>query len=276
MPKLQANGATLAYTDTGAPPGRPDAPTVVFGHGLLFGGWMFESQIASLRETYRCVAVDWRGQGNTPATASGYDMDSLTADVVAVIEDLGVAPAHFVGLSMGGFVGMRLAARHGQLLRSLTLLGTNADGQTADSSRRFKQLAAVYRLLGLAPVRKQVLSIQFGQSFLASPNNASVLADWERRLRRTGRAGISKAVRGVADHEAIADELKNVTVPTLVIVGTEDVATPLVQSERIVERIKHARLDVVTVAGHSSTLENPGAVTTLLTDFLASVEARPS
>jgi 3-oxoadipate enol-lactonase len=177
-------------------------------------------------------------------------------------------------LSMGGFVGLRLAARHGGLLRSLTLLGTSADGQDPESARRFRQLATAYRLLGLSPIRRQVLPIEFGSSFLAAPDSAGVLSDWERRLRRTSRAGISRAVRGVADHESVAGELTSITVPTLVAVGAEDVATPPVQAERIAKRIENARLEVVAGADHSSTLEQPDAISQLLGDFLGSVDAR--
>ena len=66
MTHVVVDGARISYTDTGAPASRPDAPTVVFGHGLLFGGWMFGPQVACLREHYRCVTIDWRGQGDTP------------------------------------------------------------------------------------------------------------------------------------------------------------------------------------------------------------------
>ncbi|MEV5834479.1 alpha/beta hydrolase [Nocardia sp. NPDC052112] len=97
--------------DTEAPAGRPAAATVVFGHGLLFGGWMFQPQIEVLCEHYRCVTIDWRGQGASPATTRDYDMDTRTGDAVALIRRLEVAPVHWVGLSMGGFVGLRIAAR---------------------------------------------------------------------------------------------------------------------------------------------------------------------
>jgi 3-oxoadipate enol-lactonase len=170
---------------------------------------------------------------------------------MAVINELDLAPAHFVGLSMGGFIGMRLAARYGDLLRWLTLPGTNADGQDPESAKRFKQLATAYRLLGLSPIRRQVLPIEFGSSFLASPDSTGVTSEWDRRLRRASRAGISRAVRGVADHKSVADELKNITVPALVAVGREDVATPPVQAEGI----ENAQLEMVAGAGHSSTLE---------------------
>src|SRR4051794_6302530 len=119
MAILQVNGVPIAYTDSGAPADRPDAATIVFGHGLLFSGWQFHEQIEALNDRYRCVTVDWRGQGDTPPTADGYDMDTLTGDAIGLIEQLGVAPVHYVGLSMGGFVGQRIAARRGELLRTL-------------------------------------------------------------------------------------------------------------------------------------------------------------
>ncbi len=68
MTLIEANGVQVNITDSGAPAGNPAAPTVVFGHGLLFSGHMFEAQIERLRSTYRCVTIDWRGQGKTPAT----------------------------------------------------------------------------------------------------------------------------------------------------------------------------------------------------------------
>jgi pimeloyl-ACP methyl ester carboxylesterase len=70
VPTVTVNGATVAYSDTGLPQDKPDAPTIVFGHGLLFSKWMFSAQIAVLRSDYRCVALDWRGQGDTPPSRS--------------------------------------------------------------------------------------------------------------------------------------------------------------------------------------------------------------
>src|SRR5258708_36637049 len=124
MPSINVNGATISYPDTGAPAERPDAPAIVFGHGLLFGGWMFGPQISALREDYRCVTIDWRGQGDTPPAAGGYDMETLTADAVALIRELGIAPGHWAGLSTGGFLGLRIAPPHRETRPSPALLGT--------------------------------------------------------------------------------------------------------------------------------------------------------
>ncbi|MGW1131912.1 alpha/beta fold hydrolase [Streptomyces griseoluteus] len=274
MPTAEVNGAVIAYTDTGAPPGSPDAPAVVFGHGLLFSGWMFHPQIEVLRERYRCVTVDWRGQGDTPATPSGYDMDTLTADAVALIGHLGLGPVHWVGLSMGGFVGQRLAARHGELLRSLTLMDTSADGEPSDKAAEYRLLARVYRFTGVGPVLGKVKAVMFGPGFLADPASRPVIDEWVRRLRRCERAGIRKAVLGVIERDPFHAELSRVSVPTLVAVGADDLATPPADAERVAAAVEGARLEVVPGAGHSSTLEQPAALTALIGDFLASVDVR--
>lgn len=274
MPAISANGTTICYTDTGTPPGRPDARTVVFGHGLLFSGWMFHPQIDVLRHRYRCVALDWRGHGATPPTPSGYDMDTLTADAVAVIERLGTAPVHYVGLSMGGFVGQRIAARHGKLLHSLTLLDTSADAEDPAKIREYRLLANVYRLTGIRPVQRKAIASMFGPAFLATPAAQPLLREWLRRLRTCDRAGIRKAVLGVADRTPIHTELAEVSVPTLVAVGADDIATPPIHAQRIATAIKGAHLTVVPDSGHSLTLEQPSVAGTLLRDFLASVDER--
>lgn len=272
MPMVEVNGASIAYTDTGAPPGKPDAPTVVLGHGLLFSGWMFHPQTEVLREHYRCVTVDWRGQGDTPATPSGYDMDTLTADAVALIGRLAAGPVHYVGLSMGGFVGQRIAARHGELLRSLTLLDTSADAEPPEKAKEYRLLAQVYRFTGVRPVLGKVKAAMFGPDFLSSPANEPVIDEWVRRLRRCERAGIRKAVLGVVERQPVQQELSRISVPTLVAVGADDVATPPAEAKRVAAAVDGARLEVVKGSGHSSTLEQPGALTALIRDFLTSVD----
>ncbi|MEW2128932.1 alpha/beta fold hydrolase [Streptomyces sp. NPDC005435] len=272
MPLIDVNGVSVFCTDTGAPPGKPDAPAVVFGHGLLFSGWMFHPQVEALRRDYRCVTVDWRGQGETPATPDGYDMDTLTADAVAVIEGLGLGAVHYVGLSMGGFVGQRLAARHGELLRSLTLLDTSADAEDGAKTAEYRLLANVYQVTGVRPVLGRVKAEMFGPEFLASPASAPIVDEWVRRLRRCRRSGIRKAVLGVSERPAVRDELGRISVPTLVVVGADDAATPPVESERIAAAVKGARLEVVPGAGHSSTVEQPVVVSELIREFLERVD----
>ncbi len=95
MPFLTINGARLHYDDEG------DGPqTIIFSHGLLFSGKMFAAQVAALKDRYRCITFDHRGQGQSEVTESEYDIDALTGDAAQLIEKLEIAPYHFVGLSM--------------------------------------------------------------------------------------------------------------------------------------------------------------------------------
>lgn len=274
MPTVTVNGATVAYSDTGPPKARPDAPTIVFGHGLLFSKWMFSAQITALRSDYRCIAIDWRGQGETPPTESGYDMDTLTGDATELIEQLVGAPVHWVGLSMGGFVGQRIAARRPELLRSLVLIDTSANPEPLPSAVQDRVLANLYRYIGIAPVRRSVEKVMFAPTFRKDPGKRAIIEDWVGQLSRNDRNGIRKAVLAVANRRGVADEIGSITAPTLVIVGADDVPTPVKQSRKIVELIPGARLEIVPYCGHSSTIEQPEAVTGLLRPFFAEVDAR--
>src|SRR5215475_15785713 len=184
MPTMQVNGAELYFEDTGG-----SAPPIVFAHGLLWSGRMFDAQVAALRDRYRCVTFDFRGQGRSAVTHDGYDMDTLSQDTAALIETLAISPCHFAGLSMGGFIGMRLAARRPELLRSLILLETAADAEPPANVRRYRQFLIVERLLGPGLVAGHVMPIMFGRSFMGDTARAAERVEWRRRLAANDRVG---------------------------------------------------------------------------------------
>lgn len=267
MPQIELSGARLHYEDSGAP--ASGAGTLVFAHGLLWSGEMFAPQVAALADRYRCVTFDFRGQGRSEVTAGGYDMDTLTADAAELIERLGCAPCHFAGLSMGGFVGLRLALRRPELLSSLILLETTAEAEPAENVPRYRALNFVARWFGLRWVAGQVMPIMFGRDFLSDPARADERAAWRRRMIANHRVGISRAVRGVIERDGVYGEIDRIRLPTLIVVGDQDVATVPEKSRRMQAKIPGAELVVVPGAGHTSTLEEPAAVTTAIESFLA-------
>lgn len=274
MTLVAVNGIQLNITDTGAPAGRPDAPVLILGHGLLFGTSMWRHQIEVLRTSYRCIAVDWRGQGATPPTPGGYDMDTLYADLVALIEHLDVGEVHYAGLSMGGFVGQRLAARRPDLVRSLTLIDTSAGPEDPEKVRKYRLLATIFGFFGLRPLLGQVAPIMFTPAFLLTDQGSATVETWARELATQDRKGVKKAIGGVVDRAAILDEIGAITAPTLVIVGSEDVATPVAKAEVIAAAIPGSRLDVLAGVGHVSTLEDPARINALMTAFLADCDGQ--
>ncbi|AKH38061.1 MULTISPECIES: alpha/beta fold hydrolase [Nitrosomonas] len=266
MPKIQVNGAKLHYTEEGTAP-----ETILFAHGLLWGGQMFEAQVNALKDRYRCITFDFRGQGQSEVTQGGYDMETLYQDTVALIEALGCAPCHFAGLSMGGFMGMRLAVRRPELLRSLILLGASADAEPKENIPRYNRLNFIARWFGLRLVAAPVMRILFGQSFLTDPNRAAQREEWKKHLIANHRIGITRAVKGVINRQGVYDEIGKITTPTLILVGEEDVATIPAKAERIQARIAGSRLVRIPKSGHSSTIEEPEAVNLAIKTFLNSL-----
>lgn len=263
MPHISINATHLHFTDQGE-----GQEAIVFSHGLLFSGRMFDAQVAQLQQKYRCITYDHRGQGDSAVTADGYDMDTLTEDAAGLIRALNAGPCHFVGLSMGGFVGMRLALRHPELLKSLTLIETTADPEPTENQGRYRLLNFVARWFGLRIVVGRVMPILFGTTFLADPARGAERAQWRDRIASGDRLGITRAVRGVIQRQGLADQLGQIDLPVLIIVGDEDVATVPEKSERMQARIPGARLVRLAAAGHSSPIEQPTAVTAEIRAFL--------
>jgi 3-oxoadipate enol-lactonase len=265
---VEVKGVRLHVEDSGG-----SGPAVVFSHGLLLSTRLWDAQVEALRGGFRCIAYDHRGQGRSsvpPERSIG--MDTCAADAAAVIETLAAAPCHFVGLSMGGFVGMRLAARRPELFRSLALLETSADREPAENVGRYRLLNLAARWLGPWAVVDQVMPILFGATFLSDPARAAEAAEWRARLKGN-RRGIWRAVNGVIERQGVHHELAKVRLPTLVMVGEEDVATVPAKAEGIVAAIRGAQLVRLPAAGHTSPVEAPAAVTAALSQFFESVEA---
>ena len=264
MPKLRINDAEIYFEEHGTGP-----ETIVFAHGLLWSGRMFDNQVNALKNRYRCITFDFRGQGQSEVTKSGYDIDTLSEDAAALIEALQCSPCHFLGLSMGGFVGLRLAIHRPALLKSLMLLETSADPEPKENIGRYRLLNFFARWLGLRFVVDRVMQIMFGEKFLSDAGRAKEKEEWRERMIANHRIGITRAVKGTISRAGVYDQLDKITIPTLIVVGDQDVATVPAKAERMHARIRGSKLVVISGAGHTSTVEEPGAVNAALEEFLS-------
>jgi pimeloyl-ACP methyl ester carboxylesterase len=262
MPYLSLPSLNLYYEEVGSGP-----ETLVFSHGLLWSHRMFEAQVAELSKTYRVISYDHRGQGKSEVKGP-FDMDTVAADAADLIRALGGVPVHFIGLSMGGFVGMRLAARHPELIKSLVLLETSANAEPLENLPQYKLLNGIVRWIGIIPpIANKVMKIMFAHSWLQNPVNTASINRWKKELS-SNKKSITGPVEGVIYRKGVEEELGNITCPTLVIVGDEDVATTPEKAAFIQKGIKGALLEVVTGAGHSSCIEKPQEINQLLKEWL--------
>jgi 3-oxoadipate enol-lactonase len=272
VPTAKVNGVELYYVESGAGP-----ETIIFSHGLLMDHSMFEAQRAAFVGRYRVIAYDHRGQGQSQASGNSksLDMETLTTDAAALIQALHAAPCHFAGLSMGGFVGMRLAVRHPALLRTLTLMNTGAQAEPWSRRMRYGILAQLVRLVGPGLFTGIAMKELFGHTTRHSPARRAMLEEWRAKLRRRPR-NVAKALLGVMGRsEVTPDELRTIGCPTLVIAGEDDTPQPLLNSERLAAFIPGARLVRLPGCGNSSSLEAPEAVIKAMRELLQTAESAP-
>lgn len=266
MPHITINDASIYYEDSD--PHDTQKPIIVWAHGLLWSTKMFDQQVAHFKDRYRCIAFDFRGQGQSQITQSGYDMDSLTADTLALMDALRIEQCHFAGLSMGGFVGQRLAIDNPARLLSLILMETSADPEEPSNVPKYRKLLAAIRWLGMRRVSKKVLPIMFGETFLQDKSRRTECKAWLEQMQRNHKVGVARATAGVIDREGVYDKLGLILVPTLIVVGDEDTATPYPKSERMHFAINGSKLAVIKGAGHTSSVEAPEQLNTVIDKFL--------
>lgn len=270
MASVKVNGVELYYKESGAGP-----ETIVFSHGLLMDHAMFEAQRAAFESRYRVIAYDHRGQGNSSDPGTGYDMDTIAEDASALIQALNAVPCHFAGLSMGGFAGMRLASRHPQLIRSLTLMNTGSGKEGTLDRVRYGFLAQLVKLVGTAPFVGIAVKELFGRSTRLSkdPAKQAMLKSWTEKLRQRPKHTAHSILAVMNRREFTPQELAAIKCPTLIITGEDDTAQVPANSEHLASSIQGSKLVRIPACGHSSSLEQPEAVNAAMRDFIESATA---
>ncbi|MFD0862522.1 alpha/beta fold hydrolase [Sungkyunkwania multivorans] len=263
MPTITINDCQYYYEIQGR-----GEETIMLSHGLLWSGKMFHKQVEHFKVNYRVITYDHRGQGRTEVTKNGYDMDQLYEDTVMLIERLNVGPVHFGGLSMGGFVAMRLAARRPDLVKSLILMETSA--QPEPFTFKYNLLKTMVKFFGVKSVEKPVMKIMFGETFLNDPDRDDEMSEWATALTNNKKS-ITKAVTGVIERKGVESELGNISCPTLILVGNEDKATVPAKAEFIHQNIMGATLVYIENAGHTACIEEPEQYNAAIANFLEGV-----
>lgn len=270
MPFQTHDGAQLNVVESGSGP-----ETLVLLHGLLFSQRMFDAQVEALGARFRCIRMDFRGQGDSEVTKSGYDLDTLADDVIALIESLDgdgpSRPVHLLGFSMGGMVALRVALKRPDLLRSLVLMNTSAERERRAARPRFVLLNLIARAIGLRVVVPRILPLMFSDRFIEDPAHERERQRWIAMVMANDRVGATRAVRGVVSRTSVLDRIHEIGAPTLIVTADQDRATPPDLAKNMHERIKDSQRVTFEDSGHMTTAEQPDAVNRALLDFYTSL-----
>ncbi|MFY1576422.1 3-oxoadipate enol-lactonase [Verrucosispora sp. WMMD703] len=242
--------------------GPPDAPVLLLGSSLGTTGAMWQPQVAALAERYRVVRYDHLGHGGSATPAGPYTIDLLGRKVLRLLDDLSVTRVHYAGLSLGGMVGMWLAAHAPERIDRLALLCTSALLGPADG---WRARAAAVRAGRLDSIADAIVERWFTPAFTATHPDA--VAAYRNMLVSTPAAGYAGCCAAIAAMD-LRPDLTAIRAPTLVVGAADDPATPPEHAAAIAERIPSARLVVLDGAAHLANVEQPEAVTRLLADHL--------
>ena len=242
--------------------GREDAPVVVLSHSMGADLRMWDGIVETLEEHLRVVRYDTRGHGQSPSAPGPYSMDDLADDIVALLDRLGVEQAHLVGLSLGGMMGMRLAARDPGRIDRLVLLCTAAFLEVGPA---YTERAAQVRAQGTGSVAEGVVSRWFTPDYLEQ--NPDVREHHVAMCAATSPEGYAGSCEAIAAMD-LRPDLPQIKAPTLAIAGADDPATPPSCLREIAEGVPDGRLVVVPDAAHLAAAQQPEAVAAAVLEHL--------
>ncbi|MCB9006721.1 MAG: alpha/beta hydrolase [Ardenticatenaceae bacterium] len=261
MPQIRVNNVELFYEEQGS-----GSEVMLFSHGYLMDHTMYAGQIEAFKDRFRCVAYDHRGHGRSEQVTSSYDLDALVNDAIALIEALEIGPVHFVGMSTGGFVGLRLALRRPDFCGAHRHL---ADAE--DKKIEAVQLAAKNGEYGWLATRRLAGNAIFYEVFLDDDQRKDEVKKWRGIITGHNTKAVTAFANAIFSRDSVVDQLGNIQTPTVVIVGKHDSATPASYSQTMADRIHDCRLRVIPDSGHSSPVEKPRAVAEAMRVFFERV-----
>jgi 3-oxoadipate enol-lactonase len=249
--------------------GPAGAPVLVLSHALGLSLAMWDPQVAPLLRAFQVVRYDHRGHGGSPVPAGRYRIEDLGRDLLRLLDRLNLQRVAFCGLSLGGMVGLWLAANAPERLDQLVVCSTAARMPRPDE---YAARAKLVRAQGMDAVADRVVGRWFTPAFLT--RRPDVVAGIKALLLATPPEGYAATCEALAAMD-LRNDLRRIAAPTLVIAAADDPATPPEQSQQIARGITGAELVVIPNAAHIANVEQPEAVTNQILDHLMEVRHEP-
>jgi pimeloyl-ACP methyl ester carboxylesterase len=256
----------LAYHETGSTHGR----TLVLLHAFPLNATMWHAQIAAPPPGWRVLAPDLAGLGSTDDHDTLVPtLDDYARDVLTLVDRLGVGHIVVAGVSLGGYVALALARLAPARLSGLVLVDTKAPADSPEAREGRARMSEVLGNRGTGGVADEMLPKLLGET---TRREQPATVELVRSIILTNDPeGVRRAIVRLRDRPDATPVLGSIAVPTLVVVGDEDVVTPPAEAERLAAAIRGARLERIPSAGHLSTLEQPAAFNRVLADFLSTL-----
>ena len=256
---IHVNDLNLHYSEDGDPNGRP----VVFSNSLGTDLRLWDRLLPQLPKGLRLIRYDKRGHGLSDCPVGQFGMGDLVQDAAGLMDALGIKDAVFVGLSIGGIIAQGLAAERPDLVKAMVLADTAAKIGTP---AMWQDRIDAVRKGGIVSLADPILERWFSKSFRET--RSTELAGWRNMLIRTSLDGYAGCSLAIAETDLL-ESTARLTLPTLVVVGDEDGATPPDLVRETAELIPGSTFRVISGAGHLPCIEKPEIMAEHITTFLA-------
>jgi len=257
--KVSSNGIEISYAVGGK------GPWVVLSHSLACNYSMWDEQVDALKRHYRVLRFDTRGHGSSDAPRGPYTLDMLADDLLGILDGLAIDETHFVGLSMGGMIGMKFALAHPERFRSLALCDTSSR-IPAEAAPVWEGRIRTAAEQGMEPLVEPTLQRWFTEPFYKS--DKTMMKRVGQMIRTTKPPGYIGCCHAIPKIDVTA-RLGAISCPAQIIVGEQDVGTPVAMSRAIQDAIPGSELMIIPSASHLSNLEQPELFNKALLGFLS-------
>lgn len=257
------NGQKIFYTDTGG----EGQPVLVFSHGLLMDHSMFDPQVAAFKDHYRCIAWDERGHGQTatPGACGPFSYYDSADDLAALLAHLGVQQAVLVGMSQGGYLSLRCALTHPDIVRALVLIDTQALPE--DPTLMPHHMAMVQRWAQSGMDDEMADTVE---SFILGERWEGASA-WKDKWKQVDTANLIQCFTTLGQRDDISSQIARIQVPALVIHGAQDRAIAPQRARAMADSLPKSQWVEIAGAGHAPNLTHPAPVNQAITQFLGSL-----
>jgi pimeloyl-ACP methyl ester carboxylesterase len=267
------DGVRLHYEETGS--GTP----IIFVHEFAGDHRSWEAQMRHFGQRYRAIAYSARGYppSDVPADPGQYSQSRATDDIASVLDHLGIAKAHVVGLSMGGFATVHFGFRHPARALSLVVAGCGYGAEKHQREKFRAEVAAVAAFLDANDMDAFAAKYACGPTRVQfGAKNPRGFEEFRHQLAQHSALGSRNTQLGVQGERPslydLTDQMQALTVPVLILTGDED--WPCLQPALLMKQtIPSAALSVMPNCGHTINLEDPDQFNRLVGDFIAQVDA---
>ena len=257
--KAVINGVTVGYTDQGN--GTP----LVFIHAFPLSKTMWQPQVDALKDTYRVITIDLGGHGESDIVLWNDSLDGYAKNIIRLLDHLEIAQAVFVGLSMGGYTLFSIYRHYADRVKALVLADTRAQADTEEGKAGRQSMAEVAFKDSASAIADLMLPKLLAPATIEQ--RPEIVEQVRQMILQTSTAGIVVDLVAMAARPDSTDLLSTITCPTLVIVGEDDQATPVAESQYIAQRIPGSTFVTIPQAGHLSNFEQPAAFNQALNSF---------